>query len=154
MHFKNVLITTDFSDFSFEAFRRAAQQASHEQGKLTLITVVSDWVVPPSLFEEIPLPERIDEYRKDILDAATERLNKLATEHFRDVKLDTKVILTVRSVAQEICDFARAQGCDLIVMASHGRGAVASAILGSVTQKVLGHTPCPVLVVPARVVQS
>lgn len=152
MHFNNVLVTTDFSDFSLAGFKLAAAEARHEGGKLTVLTVVSDWVVPPSLFEEIPLPERIDEYRKDILDSATEKLQKLAAEHFRDVKVETKVILSVRSVGQEICEFARAQSCDLIVMASHGRGAVASAILGSVTQRVLGHAPCPVLVAPAHTV--
>ncbi|MBN8547946.1 MAG: universal stress protein [Deltaproteobacteria bacterium] len=150
MHFKNVLVTTDFSDFSVEAFRVVLKQVSHEDGKITLLSVVSDWVVPPSMFEEIPLPERIDEYRKEILDSATERIGKLAAQHFAGRKIETKVILSIRSAAQEICDYARAQNCDVIIMASHGKGAVASAILGSVTQKVLGHAPCPVLVVPAH----
>ena len=150
MHFKKVLVTTDFSDFAAEAFRHVLKDASTDGGSLTLLTVVSDWVVPPSMFEEIPLPERIDEYRKDILESATERIQKLAAEHFPNRTVETKVILSVRSVAQEICDFARSKNCDLIIMASHGRGAVASAILGSVTQKVLGHAPCPVLVVPAH----
>jgi nucleotide-binding universal stress UspA family protein len=48
---------------------------------------------------------------------------------------------------EAICDHAKAQNCDLIVMASHGRRGVAALLLGSETQKVLTHTSTPVLVV-------
>jgi len=45
-----------------------------------------------------------------------------------------------------IIEAARAKRCDVICMASHGRGTIASALLGSVTQKVLTHSKVPVLV--------
>ena len=48
---------------------------------------------------------------------------------------------------EAILDHARAQGCDLIVMASHGRRGVSALLLGSETQKVLTHGTLPVLVV-------
>jgi nucleotide-binding universal stress UspA family protein len=47
---------------------------------------------------------------------------------------------------QAIIDKARERGCDLIVMASHGRRGVKAALLGSETQKVLVHSAIPVLV--------
>jgi nucleotide-binding universal stress UspA family protein len=47
---------------------------------------------------------------------------------------------------QGIIDAARKQRCDVICMASHGRGNLASAVLGNVTQKVLTHSKIPVLV--------
>jgi nucleotide-binding universal stress UspA family protein len=47
---------------------------------------------------------------------------------------------------QAIIDTARERGCDLIVMASHGRRGVKAALLGSETQKVLVHSAIPVLV--------
>jgi nucleotide-binding universal stress UspA family protein len=47
---------------------------------------------------------------------------------------------------QGIVDAARRQKCDVIFMASHGRGEFASLILGSVTQKVLAKSKVPVLV--------
>jgi nucleotide-binding universal stress UspA family protein len=46
-----------------------------------------------------------------------------------------------------ILQTAEAEGCDLIVMASHGRRGVAALLLGSETQKVLARTARPVLVV-------
>jgi nucleotide-binding universal stress UspA family protein len=48
---------------------------------------------------------------------------------------------------EAIIDHARERGCDLIVMASHGRRGVSALLLGSETQKVLTHTAVPVLVV-------
>jgi len=48
---------------------------------------------------------------------------------------------------EAIIEHAKAQGCDLIVMASHGRRGVSALLLGSETQKVLTHTTLPVLIV-------
>jgi len=47
---------------------------------------------------------------------------------------------------QAIIGVASDKGCDLIVMASHGRGGLSAVVLGSVTNKVLTHTKIPVLV--------
>jgi nucleotide-binding universal stress UspA family protein len=49
-------------------------------------------------------------------------------------------------VYQAIIDTAQAKGCDLIVMASHGRRGISAMVLGSVTVKVLTHSKIPVLV--------
>jgi nucleotide-binding universal stress UspA family protein len=49
-------------------------------------------------------------------------------------------------VYQAIIDAASARGCDLIVMASHGRRGVSAVVLGSETVKVLTHSKIPVLV--------
>ncbi|WP_395699300.1 universal stress protein [Aquabacterium sp.] len=48
---------------------------------------------------------------------------------------------------EAILDQAKQQGCDLIVMASHGRRGVAALLLGSETSRVLTHSPLPVLIV-------
>jgi nucleotide-binding universal stress UspA family protein len=48
---------------------------------------------------------------------------------------------------EAILDHAKNQGCDLIVMASHGRRGLSALLLGSETQKVLTHSPVPVLVI-------
>ncbi|WP_374412942.1 universal stress protein [Hydrogenophaga sp.] len=53
-----------------------------------------------------------------------------------------------RNVVYEgVIETAQAEGCDLIVMASHGRQGVSALVLGSVAQKVLTHTRLPVLIV-------
>lgn len=50
------------------------------------------------------------------------------------------------TAAQGIIDAGRKQRCDVIFMASHGRGELAALVLGSVTQKVLARSRIPVLV--------
>ena len=47
---------------------------------------------------------------------------------------------------QAIIDAAKSKGCDLIVMASHGRSGVSAVVMGSVTTKVVTHTDIPVLI--------
>lgn len=150
MRFKNILLTTDFSPLSTECFSVVQQEANSGSAKVTILSVVSDWVVPPSMFEEIPLPERIDEYRKSVYEAAVKKMKTLVSGHFPKRTVAGDVVLSVRSDAEEICDYAKKNGCDLIVMASHGRGAVASIVIGSTTQRVLSQSICPVLVVPVK----
>jgi len=63
-----------------------------------------------------------------------------------DVSCDTIQIEDVQPY-QAIIATAADRGCDLIVMASHGRSGLSAVVLGSVTNKVLTHTKIPVLVV-------
>ena len=57
--------------------------------------------------------------------------------------------VTVKStwIAETIIKTAKEQGCDLIVMGSYGRHGLEKLLLGSVTTRVLGRSPVPVLVV-------
>jgi nucleotide-binding universal stress UspA family protein len=51
---------------------------------------------------------------------------------------------------QAIIDTAKERGCDVIVMASHGRRGLSAIVLGSETVKVLTHTTTPVIVVRSQ----
>ncbi len=61
---------------------------------------------------------------------------KCTTIHATDADPDTAIVGTAKS-----------KGCDLIVMASHGRGPIGRLLLGSVALKVLTHAPVPVQIV-------
>ena len=66
-------------------------------------------------------------------------------------KLDTTVMSneTLHGVAWGILDIAKKAGADLVCVGTSGHGPWGGAILGSVSQRLLNHCPCPVLVVPA-----
>jgi len=57
-------------------------------------------------------------------------------------------------IYQAILAAARDNGCDLIVMATHGRRGLAGLLIGSETQRVLTHSELPVLVVPGKGAQT
>lgn len=147
MNFRNIVVTTDFSSASEAAFDIAAYEAKNSGARVTLLSVVQDWVVPPELYSAIPYPERIDEYRETVRTDAQERLNGML-DKFHGQTVKPVVLVSSRSVPQEIAEYARAEGADLIVMASRGKGIFEHMFLGSVLEKLLSIAPCPVLVVP------
>lgn len=146
---ERILVTTDFSTDSERAFEHAAYLAKMDGSKVTLLTVVSDWEVPHNLYPYLAAPERIEEYRRYLSEEAARQLKKYK-EKFHGQDVETKVITSIKPVAQEIADYARQTGTNLIIMSSHGRGALGNLFLGSVLQAVLKLAPCPVLVVPKR----
>ena len=150
MHYSHILVTTDFSDASKRAFEYAAYQAKMEGSKLSLISVIADWEVPVSFYPYISSPERIEEYRQSLLTQAKKQLEEFAVGLFHSQKVETHVVLSIKAVSDEIVDYAATHECDLIVMASHGKGAVTSLLLGSTLQKVINAARCPVLVIPQK----
>ncbi len=150
MDFKHILVTTDFSDDSVSAFSIAAKEAKAKNCKVSLLAVVNDWDVPPVFMQDIANPEAITRYRHDLADKAKEKLGAYVQEHFKDVDVETHVELASQPVDQVITDFAKKNSCDLIIISSHGRGAIGNLLLGSVVQKVIRYSPCPVMVIPRK----
>jgi nucleotide-binding universal stress UspA family protein len=63
------------------------------------------------------------------------------------IAVDPQAAREMRSgVPKAIIDTAKSKGCDLVVMASHGRHGISAVVLGSETVKVLTHSKIPVLV--------
>jgi len=147
MIYKHILVTTDLSEDSTAAFEHAAYQAKFDGSRITLLTVVSDWQVPTSLYPYMAGPERIEEYRSYLADEAKKQLERYR-DRFHGQQITPAVVLSTRPVAQEITDFAAKNSCDLVVMSSRGHGALGVLFLGSTLQAVLKLSTCPVLVIP------
>jgi nucleotide-binding universal stress UspA family protein len=142
--FKRILVPTDGSDVTGKAVAVAVELARASQGCLMTISVKEPF--PYSAISEMqPVPpqeffdaqERIAAQRvKQVVDAA-QAAGLACGAHTVEALHPWEAIL----------DHAKAQQCDLIVMASHGRRGVAALLLGSETQRVLIHSSLPVLVV-------
>jgi nucleotide-binding universal stress UspA family protein len=142
--YKHILIPTDGSELAKKAISRGVALAKAVGAKVTGITVT----VPFHVFAVDPdtLTDTFDSYNK--------RMTALAAKYLERVKdagvaagVDCNVVRAEHEHPyQAIIEAASKNGCDLIVMASHGRRGASALVLGSETVKVLTHGSVPVLV--------
>ncbi len=140
---KTMLVTTDFSETSRKAFP-LARGLAHKFGARIIVAHVEDDRLPPLLGEYagVDLGRVLDTQHG----RATRDLERLAgAELGSGTELQLRVVSGTPHV--EIVRMAEETHADLIVMATHGRGFISHAILGSTTERVLRRAPCPVLVV-------
>jgi len=142
--FKRILVPTDGSDITSKAVTTAIELARTGGGQLLAISVKEPFPysaisemqpVPPQEFYDAQ--ERIAAERVQAVVAAAKAAGMACSGHTVEALHPWEAIL----------DHAKAQQCDLIVMASHGRRGVAALLLGSETQRVLIHSTLPVLIV-------
>jgi len=142
--FKHILIPTDGSDLSRKAVLYGVQLAKESGAKVTGLTLSEPYHV--ATMDAVLVSFGQDEYEQQ-----SRRVSEKALEQVRmaadaaGVACDT-IGETHDQPYRAIIDAARAKGCDLIVMASHGRRGISALLLGSETVKVLTHSTIPVLV--------
>jgi len=129
---RKILLTTDFSPTSFEAFEATKTVASKFDSEI-LLAHVDDDRYPAILVEYAAV--RLEEIRQRQSEASAQQLSELAKERLGAFKTRTLMPQGVPHV--EIVRLAEEQGVDLIVMATHGRGFLSHAIMGSTTERVL-----------------
>jgi nucleotide-binding universal stress UspA family protein len=137
--FNNILLAVDGSDHALRAAKVAAELARSMKAELRII-VVYDPI--PSYLGEPYLQHAISARLKEtqeILDKAVKTIGEIPGEvHSGTIE---------GNPAEAIIEVARTRECDLIVMGSRGLGRLAGLVLGSTSQKVVSHAPCPVLIV-------
>jgi nucleotide-binding universal stress UspA family protein len=143
--YQRILVPTDGSTITAKAVQAAIDMAkATTDAKLYAISVKEPF--PYSAISEMqPVPPQ--EFYDAQERIASDRV-KSVIEACKAAGLDCAGH-TVEAVHpwEAIIEHAQTQGCDLIVMASHGRRGVAALLLGSETQRVLIHSKLPVLIV-------
>jgi len=144
--FKRILIPTDGSPIARKGIKTGVALA-----KALGASVVGYYAVEPIEQLYYSLGESA---RAGKVEAIEKRLRDLGMQYVDQIRkaataagVAAEVVMTSSSDPfHGIVEAARKQRCDVICMASHGRGQVVSALLGNVTQKVLAHSDIPVLV--------
>jgi len=140
-----ILIPTDGTEFCERAIKYGVKVAKLSGAKIVGVTVT------PPLHTGTPqlmIPSQL----AGLIQAESHKIaaQKLAVVE-REAKAAGLAVETVHAKSdhpwEAIVNTAKDKGCDLIVMASHGRRGAAAMLLGSETQKVLTHSNVPVLVV-------
>lgn len=142
--YKHLLLPIDGSDLSALAIDRCMQFAKCMNAKVTGLHVSPEFNVITLQTEMVE--DTREQFKKDSEAHAAQYLaavKKAADE--AGVRCDTIHVIG-NQTHEAIIGAARQNGCDVIVMASHGRSGLKGLLLGSVTQKVLAHTLIPVLV--------
>ena len=142
--YQRILVPTDGSELSMKAVQTAIGLARLCKAQLQCLSVKDPY--PYSAVSEMqPIPPQ------EFFDAQ-ERVALARVTAAQDAAKAAGVPCEGQTVEalhpwQAVLDLAKAQGCDLIVMASHGRRGLNALLLGSETQKVLTHSTIPVLVI-------
>ncbi len=144
---KRVLHATDFSGASGRAFATALDLARADHAELLLVHVLAP--VVPIAGEGYVSPKAYDDLARSLRTHANRQLARLA-DRARRARARVRTLLLEGSPYEGITRAARARRADLIVMGTHGRGALAKFFLGSVAERVVGTAPCPVLTVRGR----
>ena len=142
--YANILIPTDGSQLSGKAVEHGIALAKRIGAKITVLTVSTPFhtfTTDTQMIEDTPA-----QYKARMQDHAEKTLGAAGrAAQAAGVACET-VHVEHEHPYQAIIDTAGAKGCDLIVMASHGRRGLSAIVLGSETVKVLTHSKIPVLV--------
>jgi nucleotide-binding universal stress UspA family protein len=138
-----ILLATDGSEEAELASTTAADLAKSTNSELDVIYVlnVEPWRFPPD--EQGNYPQRYEELREEGRRLRDEQVEKIETRGGSVAQSH----LAVGHPAEEIVAYAQDQGAGLIVMGSRGREGIRRALMGSVSDAVVRHAHCPVMVV-------
>lgn len=137
-----ILVATDFSETSARAVSYAIEMAEKFNAELHVVHVLETQV--PLMVDGIAwLPPAMIEAADK---SAASQLERVIPEEDRK-KLVVKLHLCRGAPYLEITRYARDHKMNLIVLGTHGRGAIAHVLLGNVAEKVVRTAPCPVLTV-------
>jgi len=138
-----ILVPTDFSGLSCEAFSWATLLAKEFMAKIVIVHVISGRDAVEMTAQPGNPWERVLE-RED--NAMIESF-KSCLQSDIDQTVETQTLVKVGPAAEKIIEAAQKKDADLIVMATHGRTGVSHALMGSVAEKVIRQAPCPVLTI-------
>lgn len=144
--YQRILVATDGSPLSKKAVKSAIELAALCRAELVALKVIPRY--PQSYFEGSMTPdaEATREVEKRWLAQGQAVVDAVAKSAEAKGVTAKPVIAKSDIVSDAIISAAKKHGCDLIVMASHGRKGIKRLLLGSETQHVLTHSSVPVLV--------
>jgi nucleotide-binding universal stress UspA family protein len=136
-----ILVPTDFSGLSCEAFSWAMLLAKEFKANIVIVHVISARAAEEMTAQPGNPWERVLE-RED--NAMIESFKHCLQSGFGQT-VETQTFVEVGPAAEKIIEAAKEKDADLIVMATHGRTGLSHALMGSVAEKVVRQASCPVL---------
>jgi nucleotide-binding universal stress UspA family protein len=142
--YQNILIPTDGSDLAGKAVEHGVRFAKAIGARVTAVTVTEPFHLFAVALNQLEYTRA--EYKKHEETHAEKVLGGVSSIAEAAGVACTTLHVEHEHVYRAIIDAAASNGCDLILMASHGRHGVSAVVLGSETVKVLTHSKIPILV--------
>jgi|SRR5271166_1571961 len=147
---KKILTPIDFSVHSMEAMRGAVELAKDIGAEVHLMHVIA----PHRQFLPLLLESNAEQSRElareaSMIQQAEEELARIKKDDFGDSK-KVFTFAVVGPPVQKLCEYAKEQAIDLILMSTHGRTGGEFGLMGSVSEKVVRNAPCSVLIYRPR----
>ena len=145
-----ILIATDGSEFSQNAVKECCKIISTERQTTIKIISAVERVMPMAAEPFGASNEYYGQVLADLRKGATESVvaaEKIISENLPNQNVSVKTEVLTGNVKQTIIDEAKDFGADLVVVGSHGYGFFERMLLGSISNYVVQHAPCSVLVV-------
>lgn len=141
---QKILVPTDFSEFSKHSIRYACEFAQRFQAELHLLNVVED--IYPIIPEPGTPAPMSGEYLAGLKESSERMMDSFPLpDRGNDLSVVREVISGTPFL--EIIRYAKSEEIDMIVIGTHGRSGLIHALMGSVAEKVVRKSPCPVLTV-------
>ncbi len=141
----NILVATDFQPASETALRYGRALAGKFGARLHVLHVTeANFLAMASAYGYASVPVGV---QQDIEAAALKQIERLLTDEERRTHQWIATTVTAGSPAAAIVDYSTRHEIDLLVLGTHGRGALSHILMGSVAERVVRMAPCPVLTV-------
>lgn len=140
--FKKILCPIDFSEFTDEILEYALDITKKFNAELHLIHVIPNlnYFTP---YESFFTPENLIVVEQNL---ETE-VNKDFDNVMKKIDIPVKKIIKTGAAFVEIIDYVKSESIDLVIMGTHGRTGIEHILIGSVAEKVVRKSPCPVLTI-------
>jgi nucleotide-binding universal stress UspA family protein len=140
---RKILVPIDFSEYSKKALHYAIPFARQFHAKILLLYVVEPTIYPADFsFGQIGMPNVENELRVK----GEQELQELITNEIKGL-VPAEGLVKVGLPFVEVVSFAKEEGIELIIVATHGHTGVEHVLFGSTAEKIVRKAPCPVLVV-------
>jgi universal stress protein A len=142
---RKILWPTDFSELSLKGGQCARALCAHFAAELHVIHVIAP-VITPDFSVLLPLNVPVATPDPSMMENCRASLTQLVTDHFGG---DPQVITAALfgNPWSSICEYARQQQVDLIVVTTHGRTGLEHVVIGSTAERIVQHAPCAVLTI-------
>jgi len=143
---KNILVATDFGEASAVAMAYGRGMARSYDATLHVLHVVEDVMMRYTPEVSFAIPD----LQRDLEKAARRDLDATISADDRQTLKVITAVETSFNVPGGITEYARQHAIDLIIVGTHGRGAMKQLLLGSAAERVVRTAPCPVLTVRTK----